>query len=280
MKGHGLGNDYLVFEESSLGFSLTPKAIRRICDRHRGVGSDGIVLVGPSRKADFRLRIFNPDGSEAEKSGNGIRIATKVLYDYGRLAGPRVTLETKGGLVRALIQVRNGRAHTTTVDMGQATFTSRAVGLTGAARDTSRVAIRAMGCTFDATCVSMGNPHCVVWVPRVAGVPLHEWGPALERHPWFRHRTNVQFVEVRSRHRVSIKLWERGAGETAASGSSACAVAAACVRRGRTGRRVTVAMPGGALQIQVRPGWQIRMTGPASEVCRGELAQELVDGFS
>ncbi len=275
-KGHALGNDYLVVDPAALSFSLGEDAVQRLCDRHRGIGSDGVLALAPSTRADAGLRILNPDGSEAEKSGNGLRIFARWLADTGRVSADRFTIETPGGTVACELRRRAGRIEDIIVDMGSATFRSQDIPCVGAPREVVDEDITVDGRTVRITALSVGNPHCVVLTDDLAPIDVQRLGPALERHPLFPRRTNVQFALVERRDRVRIRIWERGAGETLASGSSACAVAAACVRLGRTERAVTVRMDGGDLGIEVGAGWQIRMTGPAELVYHGVLLPAFV----
>jgi len=276
VKGHALGNDYLVVERDALSFALTPDAVRRLCDRHRGVGSDGVLALVPSRRADAGLHIFNPDGSEAEKSGNGLRIFARWLVEHGRVAADRFTVETPGGVVECRIGREDGRIADITVAMGIASVRSQDVPCSGPPRDVVDEPIDVDGALLRVTAVGLGNPHCVVFVDDPAAADLHRLGPALEHHPLFPRRTNVQLVRVEGRDRVRVRVWERGAGETLASGSSACAVAAACVRLGRTSRTVTVVMDGGVLRVEVGEDSHVRLTGPATLVYRGTLAAGFV----
>jgi diaminopimelate epimerase len=277
VKSHALGNDYIVMDPGALSFPLTPEAIRLICDRHLGVGSDGILAHVPANSADYGLRIFNPDGSEAEKSGNGLRIFARYLHDHGLARGQTFTVQTAGGLVRVTLFLAGGDVVRITVDMGVATFRSERIPVTGPPREVVDEALEVNGTGVAVTAVSMGNPHCVVFVPDLAEVELHRLGPKLEHHRLFPQRTNVQFAEVRARDRIAILIWERGAGETMASGSSACAVAAAAVRRGvADAGDVAIEMPGGTLQISVGTDWSIRMSGPATEVYEGTLSPGLI----
>lgn len=263
VKSHGLGNDYIVIDPASVPFAVTPEAVRLICDRHLGVGSDGILLVAPGDGADFGVRIFNPDGSEAEKSGNGARIFARFLRDHGYTDRDRFTLRTLGGRVTCALHREDGRVAQITVDMGKARFDPLD-------------AIEVDGRRLEVTSVSMGNPHCVVIVPDLAAIDVHALGPRIEHHPAFAKRTNVQFAQVTSRTEVRILIWERGAGYTLASGSSSCAVVAACHRRGLVDRDVTVTMPGGQLQIGIADDGQIRMRGPVEEICTGDLSPDLL----
>ncbi len=263
VKSHGLGNDYIVIDPAKVPFAVTPEAVRLICDRHLGVGSDGILLLSPGDGADFGLRIFNPDGSEAETSGNGVRIFAKFLRDHGYTDRDHFTLHTTGGRVTCALEHDGGRVAQITVDMGRARFD---------ALD----AIEVDGRRIEVTSVSMGNPHCVVLVPDLTKVDVHALGPKIERHAAFPKRTNVQFAQVVSRDDVRILIWERGAGHTLASGSSSCAVVAACHRRGLVDRDVTVSMPGGKLGITIADDGELHMRGPAEEICTGDLSPDLL----
>ena len=278
-KGHGLGNDYLVMDEADLPGPLSEPAIVRICDRNWGVGSDGILLAVPSTRADFGLRIFNPDGSEAEKSGNGLRIFAKYLWDHGRAKKPVFTIDTKGGVVECQCHVVDGRMTDVTVEMGRATFRASEIPVTGVSGDAVAFDLTLADATrLTATAVSVGNPHCVVFVDRLDETECRRLGPQIERHPAFPARTNVQFVRPRSRGEIEILIWERGAGYTLASGSSSCAAASSAVRNGLCDHgSVTVRMPGGQLAIEVRPDWSLRLQGPVEEVCTGTLTREFAE---
>jgi len=276
-KGHGLGNDYIVMEQSALPAPLTERAIVRVCDRNWGVGSDGILLLVPSARADFGLRIFNPDGSEAEKSGNGLRIFAKYLWDHGHARGKKTfTVDTKGGVVECTCHEAGGRVNFVTVEMGRVTFRAPDIPMNGPDRDVVAVPLQlADGTTVTATALSVGNPHCVVFVDRLEEAEARRVGPLIERHPAFPQRTNVQFARVVGRDSVDILIWERGAGYTLASGSSSCGAASAAVRNGLCDHgRVTVRMPGGTLVIDVRPDWSLRLEGPVEEVYTGTLGEE------
>jgi diaminopimelate epimerase len=279
-KGHGLGNDYLVMDEAGLDVPLTPASVRWICHRNWGVGGDGILLRTPSRVADVGLRIFNPDGSEAEKSGNGLRIFAKYLWERGGLRKSPLRIETRGGVVEAVCHLAgNGageRVDAVTVEMGHATFRAPEIPMHGPDREVVGVPLQVGDRTLTVTCLSVGNPHCVVFQDRLDDDETRAWGPRIETHPAFPNRINVQFARVLARDRIEIRIWERGAGYTLASGSSSCAVAAAAVRNRLADGRITLVMPGGELQIDVRPDYAIRLRGPVAEVCAGELAPDLV----
>ncbi len=279
-RGHGLGNDYLVMDPAELTFKLTPGKIRGICDRHWGLGSDGILALVPSKKADFGLRIFNPDGSEAEKSGNGLRIFSRYLHATGKTKRTQFTVETKGGQVSITLHLdRHGDAAAATVEMGQASFVPAALPCTISGNELIQVPIEAAGRPLEFTGVSVGNPHCVVF--KKAGdawtrEDLLALGPVLENHPAFPKRTNVQLAVPTGPKEICILIWERGAGETQASGSSSCAAASAAVRLGLVKSPVTVRMPGGTLNIDVAGDFHLTMKGPVAEVARGALSPSFV----
>jgi diaminopimelate epimerase len=280
VKSHGLGNDYIVLDQAQLSRPLTPEAVRTICDYHFGVGSDGILLVVPGTEADFGVRIFNPDGSEAEKSGNGIRILAKFLYDHGYAPRPELTISTLGGHVRARLDLDGDRVRMITAEMGRATFVSTEIPVAGPRREVVRETLAVDDRRLTVTCVSVGNPHCVIFTDTLDVDEVKRLGPKIERHPSFPNRINVQFAKLLGRDRVSILIWERGAGYTLASGTSSCAVAAACVKNGLTDRTVTIESPGGALAVSIADSWGLTLTGPVSEICRGRLSEDLLRGLS
>lgn len=263
VRSHGLGNDYLVVDAARLGFELTPERIVAICDRHTGVGSDGILARVDTDQADFAVRILNPDGSEAEKSGNGLRIFAKFLFDHGYTRNREFSIHTLGGLVRARLLGEEGRVTAVRVDMGQAVI------------DRNLTSLEVEGERLEVVSLSVGNPHCVRIVPELSLEELFRLGPRIENHPAFPNRTNVQFAQGVTRDRVRALIWERGAGHTLASGSSSCAVAVACYDRGLVDGRVTVEMEGGELTIEIDPSLNLVMTGPVEEVCTGHFSPDL-----
>ncbi|MFQ5847409.1 MAG: diaminopimelate epimerase [Candidatus Methylomirabilales bacterium] len=277
VKAHGLGNDYIVLNEADLDFRLTPEAIRLLCRRHVGVGSDGVLALVKSRTAPFGLRIFNPDGSEAEKSGNGIRIFAKYLFEHGHTREKAFAIETKGGLVQVRLDGEGDRVALVTVEMGRATFRSAEIPVTGEDREVVNEELSVSGEPVRFTAVSVGNPHCVILAEHLDPEEVRRLGPEIEHHPLFPHRANVQFARVASRDRVAILIWERGAGYTLASGSSACAVAAACRRLGLVNDRVTIQMPGGELLITIMADGGITMRGPVAEAYTGTLSPDLIE---
>jgi len=275
-KGHGLGNDYIAVDPAELDFKLTPGNIRKICDRNWGVGSDGILALSDSKKADFGLRIYNPDGSEAEKSGNGLRIFARYLHATRRVRKKSFTVDTKGGLVRIELHVDElGEASSATVEMGRATFEPKALPCTLKSKELIEKAIKVGGESMQFTGVSVGNPHCVLFRERGetwAREELLSLGPALENHRLFPRRINVQLAVPLGPNSIYILIWERGAGETQASGSSSCAAASAAVRLGLVKTPVTVKSPGGTLHIDVDENFELTMKGPVQEVARGTLS--------
>lgn len=278
VKTHGLGNEYIVLDSSNISFKLTVPIIQRVCNVHYGIGSDGILLKVPSEKADFGVRIYNPDGSEAEKSGNGLRIFSKFLYDYKYTSDKVYTIETLGGIVTAhVVDEYHGKAKTIKVDMGKAIFKSSDIPVTWNQETCFGETLEINGKPFLMHCVSVGNPHCVITKDTLSEAEIKEFGPLIENHPMFPNRINVQFVKVINRSEVEILIWERGAGFTLASGSSSSAVAAAMVKKGLVDGTVTVKMPGGELKLEVDPDYSIRMTGEVKEIASGYLSYELLE---
>ena len=277
-KAQGLGNDYIVINGADLPAALTPQQVTRICDRNWGVGSDGILLLVPAwGGADFGLRILNPDGSEAEKSGNGLRIFAKYLWDHGHTKKDTFRVETKGGVVECRCHVRDRHVAVVTVEMGPVTFRAPEIPMNGPEREVVKVPLQVNGDTLLITAVSVGNPHCVIFTDRLDEALVRRLGPKVEHHPAFPNRINVQWARVASRSMVDILIWERGAGWTLASGSSSSAVACAAVKNGLCDHGlVTVRMPGGELSIDVRPDWSVRLQGPVEEVYTGTLSAELL----
>lgn len=277
VKSHGLGNDYLVLDQGNINFQLTEKNIRMLCDVHYGIGSDGILLKVASSKADFGLKIFNPDGSEAEKSGNGLRIFAKYLYDYKHASSKIFTIETLGGTVTAEVSdENNGKASRIKVDMGKAIFSSRDIPVICDEAECMDHLLNIIDEAYEINCVSVGNPHCVILRDKLVLAEILKHGSDIENHPMFPNRINVQFAKVLSHDEVEILIWERGAGYTLASGSSSCAVAAVMVKKGLADRKMKVKMPGGILQLEIDEKWNIRMEGEVKEIASGYLSNELI----
>ncbi len=276
VKSHGLGNDYIVLDNNNLSFRLTPEATRLICHRNYGIGSDGILLLEGSGSNGFDLKILNPDGSEAEKSGNGLRIFSKFLFEHGYTSEQSFLINTPGGNVQSDIEIENGTVKFVTVEMGKVTFNSTEIPVNGNEREVVSEEFRVNGDIFNITALSVGNPHCVIFTDDLDIGFVKKVGPLIENNDLFPNRINVQFAKVTSRSSVDILIWERGAGYTLASGSSSCAVAAACVKNGLTDSVVNVIMPGGQLDIEVREDWTIKMKGPVEEVSTGTISKDMV----
>jgi len=278
---HGLGNEYIVLDSEYIDFQLTVQAIKRLCNIHFGIGSDGIVLKVPSVKADFGFRVYNPDGSEAEKSGNGLRIFCKYLYDYGYAKIPRFSVETLTDIVYAdIIEELKGKASLIRVDMGKAIFSPREIPVDSDKPEFIGQKIIAGDREYEVNCVSVGNPHCVVIKQELDEKEIRAYGPLLENHPIFPNRINVQFAKVLSDHDAQILIWERGAGYTLASGSSSCAASSILVKRGLIKGDLIMHMQGGTLNIEIDSNWNIRMTGEVREIARGVLSDELLEDIN
>ena len=282
VRGHGLGNDYLVVDGERFGVELTPARIVAICDRHTGVGSDGILeRVAAPAGFDAAVRIYNPDGSEAEKSGNGTRIFAKFLMDHGyATASAPLKLHTLGGPVSATLVARERDRSVMRMSMGRVSFRCADLPMDGRGSDEWVQKPLDLGeRTFTATCLSVGNPHAVLFDAPFDEASARKWGPLVENHAQFPRRTNVQLIQPIDRGTVRALIWERGAGWTLASGTSSCAVAAACVRAGLTDRRVKVVMPGGTLEVVVDEDWQLEQIGFAQEVAVGRLSADLLNAI-
>lgn len=270
-KMHGIGNDYVLID----GFRVKARAdrpglVRALCDRRFGVGADGLLWALPSKKADFRMRMFNPDGGEAQMCGNGIRCLGKYLYDHGHTRKREITIETRAGIKVLNLEVRGGLVARVRVDMGEPGLDRRSLPMKGPAGRVVNEPLRVAGRTFRVTCVSMGNPHCVVYVPSLDRFPFDEIAPKFEQHRAFPERVNTHFIEVVSRREVRQRTWERGAAETWACGTGASAVVVAGVLTGRTGRRILAHLRGGDLDLEWGIDNHVFMTGAATEVFAGE----------
>ena len=272
-KYHALGNDYLVIDPTDLQAPLSQEQIQTICHRNFGVGSDGILLGPlPADGAHCALRIFNPDGSEAEKSGNGLRIFSRYLWDR-RLVGEKpFVLQTLGGRVRSVVMAGGKQVQ---VEMGQVSFWSDQIPVTGARREVLQENIQAGDRTFCFCAATIGNPHCVLPLADISADMAKHYGPLLETHAWFPKRTNVQFLKVLDRKNIQLEIWERGAGYTLASGSSSSASAAVAHKLGLADRKVSVHCPGGIIQIEIRDGFDILMTGSVTKVSEGVISPEI-----
>jgi diaminopimelate epimerase len=269
-KMQGCGNDYVYVDGFHHRVEDPVRLAKEVSDRRFGVGSDGLILILPSDKADVRMRMWNADGSESEMCGNGIRCVAKYAYERGLAPKKaRLTAETGAGVLGLDLHVKDGAVEAVTVDMGAPRLERAEVPMLGAPGRVVDEELRAGGRAFRVTAVSMGNPHCVTFVDDVASFPVERYGPLIENHASFPRRTNVEFVEVRSRSEVVQRTWERGAGETWACGTGASAVCVAGVLTGRTDRRVLVHLRGGDLVVEWPEGGSVRKTGPAVVVFDG-----------
>ena len=271
-KMHGCGNDYVyvnLFEEQI----DDPAAIAvKVSDRHFSIGGDGLITIGPSETADFRMRIYNADGSEAEMCGNGIRCVAKYVYDYGMTKQTQISIETGAGIKYLELKVENGKVKTVRVDMGEPSITVESIPVNLEGPTAIDRAIEVQGKEWHITCVSMGNPHAVVFVPSLDNFPLEKFGPHFEKHELFLERTNTEFVEVLGRNEIRMRVWERGSGETLACGTGACASVMAAILNGHTDDVVRVHLLGGDLLIEFdRKTNHIFMAGPATKAFEGEM---------
>jgi len=269
-KMHGLGNDYVyvsVFDQ----FVDDPSALaRRVSDRHTGIGSDGLVLIGPSETADVRMEMYNSDGSRAQMCGNGIRCVAKYAVEHGLATGPELRIESDAGIRFAHCQLSDGIVRAVRIDMGHPSFVASSIPNAPGYDRTADYPLEIGGTVYRVTCLSLGNPHVVVFVDDLDGVDLATEGPLLERAPQFPERVNAHFARVDSPTHVTVRTWERGSGATRACGTGACAVCVAGAVTGRTERAITVTLPGGDLHIEWSDEDRVFMTGPAVEVFTGD----------
>lgn len=273
-KMHGIGNDFVVVDclSETLPEERLPEISRKVNDRKFGIGGDGLILVLPSRQADFRMRMFNPDGTEAQMCGNGIRCFAKYVYDRGQTVDTTIKVETLAGVKALKLSTRGKTVEAVRVDMGQPRLRRSEIPMRG--DDSERVVaepLRVDGKRIEITAVSMGNPHAVIFVDKIDAVDAAKLGPAIETHRSFPERTNVHFVQVLNTTELAQKTWERGAGITLACGTGACASLVAAVLNNKANRRATVHLPGGDLIIEWTGDNRVYMTGPAEEVFEGEI---------
>lgn len=274
-KMHGIGNDFVVVDAISdcPEESRLPEIARIVNNRKFGIGGDGLILVLPSKQADYRMRMLNPDGSEAEMCGNGIRCFAKYLYDRKRITEPNLKVETRAGVKSLKLLTRSGKVDAVRVDMGTPRLLRSDLDMTGSGEDSRVIAegLKADGRKFEITGVSMGNPHVVIFEDNLETLPVSRYGPAIETHKSFPKRINVHFVKVCNPAEIIVRTWERGAGETLACGTGACACVVASVLNDKTGRHVEVHLPGGDLRIEWTGDNRVMMTGPAEEVFEGDI---------
>ena len=280
-KGHALGNDYIVVDQQNLDFRLSPGTVRLMCDRNRGVGGDGVVALARTRNADFGILIYNADGSEAEISGNGLRIFGLYAHSVCGATGNDIRVETKAGISRVRLQVgQTGDVTSAAVDMGRASFRPLDLPCTLEVSELVEQPIEVHGRLLKFSGVSVGNPHCVIFSEDGldwARDDLLSLGPALECHPVFPNHVNVQLASVDGDRDVRIWIWERGSGETLASGSSSCAAASAAVRLGLARSPVEVSSEGGSVLVEVDDEFNLVLTGSVSSICQGFLSSLFVE---
>ncbi|MBD5472421.1 MAG: diaminopimelate epimerase [Lachnospiraceae bacterium] len=273
-KMHGCGNDYIYVDgnKEQIAAEDKPELVKRLSDRHFGIGGDGVIFINPSKEADFEMEMYNMDGTRAEMCGNGIRCVAKFVYDKGLTNQRNVSIVSCGKVKYLELNVENGKVSTVKVNMGAPVLKASDIPVIADGEEVISEQIEVGGEIYKMTCVSMGNPHAVVFVKDVASLPLEEIGPMFENHVRFPKRINTEFVKVLDSETIEMRVWERGTGETLACGTGACASAVACVLNGLTGEEVTVKLLGGNLQIRWdRSENLVYMTGPASTVFEGEI---------
>jgi diaminopimelate epimerase len=275
-KWHGLGNDYVIVAAADIPFDMTPKRAAALCDRHFGIGADGILLWSAADGDGFRLDIFNPDGSKAEMCGNGIRMLARYLVDRGYTTDTTLSIATSAGTIAPTVH-SDGQVR---VHMGKAKLGG--LGIIGYEGDRGKseaidVKLEIAGKEYEFTFVNMGNPHCVIETQNLDDIDLEFLGRSMENHWLFPNRTNVEFMKIIGASEVAMRVWERGVGETSACGTGACAVAVAAYRTRGVESPVTVHLPGGDLYIEVNPQMEVYMTGPAEEIYSGVLSEDYVN---
>ena len=272
-KMQGLGNDYVYVNCFRENVENPSEVAIKVSDRHFGIGSDGLILIKPSEVADFRMDMYNADGSQAEMCGNGIRCVGKYVYDYGLTDKTEISVETLAGIKYLKLQIADGKVALVTVNMGQPELNPVKIPVQAEGDRVVDEPIVVDGVTYKMTCVSMGNPHCIVYVKDTAGFPLEKVGPLFENHERFPKRVNTEFIQLLNRKEVNMRVWERGSGETLACGTGACASTVACILNGLTDNEITLHLLGGDLSVR----WDqkenlVYMTGPAKVVFDGEIA--------
>lgn len=280
IKMHGLGNDFVFVDHfhNSMNQDASektyPELARKLCHRQFGVGGDGLIVVLPSEVADARMRIFNPDGSEPEMCGNGIRCFARYIYDQGYVKKNPLQVETLAGILTLHLNIEGDKVTGVRVDMGEPILEAELIPVMAQREPVVGAKLEVDGEEFEFTAVSMGNPHCVIFVEDYKNLDFDHLGPAIEKHPLFPKKTNVEFIRVDSREELTMKVWERGAGPTLACGTGACASAVAAVLNGKAERKVIVHLPGGDLLIEWGDDNRVYMTGPATYVFRGVLLED------
>ena len=276
-KMHGCGNDYIYVngDIEKVPEEKKPEIVRRLSDRHFGIGGDGVIFINPSKEADFEMEMYNMDGSRAEMCGNGIRCVGKYVYDKGLTNKTEISVVSCGKIKYLTLFPENGKIEAVRVNMGAPILKAAEIPVIAGSGEVIGEPIEVDDKTYQMTCVSMGNPHAVIFMDEILQLPLEKIGPLFENHVRFPKRTNTEFVKVLDRENVMVRVWERGTGETLACGTGACAVAVACILNGLTKEQVTVKLLGGDLQIEWdRKENLIYMTGPAATVFEGEIMAE------
>lgn len=288
-KLHGLGNDYIYIDAISEDLSAynIPKLSEVLSDRHFGIGGDGIILIEAADEHDFTMRIFNSDGSEAEMCGNGMRAFAKYVYEHGLTTKTELTVNTAAGCIKPSLSVENGVVTEVRVDMGAPRLMRSTIPMTGEPAMEPVIAEELIvqagkkraveDHVFTVTCVSMGNPHCVIFVDKITDLLIYTFGPLIEHHPVFPARTNVEFIEILGKHEANMRVWERGAGETLACGTGASASTVAAILNGCCADHVTMHLLGGDLEIEWREGEHVFLTGPADEAFSGRVHEKLLE---
>ena len=274
-KMQGLGNDYVYIDATNQKIKDASSLTKIISNRNWGIGSDGLILIDKSNVADFKMKMFNPDGSESEMCGNGIRCVGKFVYDKGLTNKTQVTIETLAGIKKLELNIKNGKAETITVDMGEPVLEADKIPVVSNEMPVKDLKIKAIDKEFFATCVSMGNPHAVIMVENVEEFNVDKYGKEIEKYEKFPNKTNVEFIKVEDRQHIKMRVWERGTGETLACGTGACSSIVAGVLNDMVDRNAKVELLGGELQIEWRKeDNHVYMTGPAVTVFEGELYEE------
>lgn len=276
VKMHGLGNDYVYIDAINQNISNKSELAKKMSDRHFGIGSDGIILICKSDVADFRMQMFNSDGTEAEMCGNGIRCVGKFVYDYGFTDKENIEIETLAGIKRLKLFVQNGKVEKVKVDMGEAILEPSKIPVVSEENPVMNLNIDVLDRSFKFTCVSMGNPHAITVVDEtVDSFDVEKYGKLVEVNELFPKRTNVEFINIINRDTIKMRVWERGAGETLACGTGACASAVAAFLNNYTGKNVTIELLGGNLEIELNEDDNhVYMTGPATYVFKGSYEEE------
>ncbi|MDN5302550.1 MAG: diaminopimelate epimerase [Thermoanaerobacteraceae bacterium] len=271
-KMHGLGNDFILVNGLREDAAAVVKNARKLCDRHLGIGADGVILALPSDKSDIKMRVINSDGSEAPMCGNGIRCFARYVFTRGIVSKTKMSVETLAGIMKPEIIIIDDVIEAVKVDMGHYSLLKKDVPIMGSPDEEALdLEVEAQDQKYIATGVSMGNPHCVIFVDNVDGVPLEKVGPILENHPLFPKKTNVEFIEVKGKDHLKMRVWERGCGLTLACGTGACASAVAAYKKGIAGNKVKVSLSVGDLMIEIQDDRRVFMTGPAEEVYSGDI---------